>query len=88
MANSPSPELGRASLCNTLNLGYKLLYKYQPNSGVTLVSLYLSLFLLARIKLIRREINYLFCQDNVSHEMLHHAALKICFKLLHMFELV
>jgi hypothetical protein len=54
--------------------------------SLSLVSL--SLFILARIKLIRRGINYLFCQNNVSHEMLHHAELKIFFELLHMFELV
>jgi hypothetical protein len=71
--------------------GVKFLSNYLPNSGVTLVSLSslsLSLFLLATIKLIRRWINYLFCQNNMSHEMLHHAELKIFFELLHMFELV
>jgi hypothetical protein len=47
-----------------------------------------SLFLLAKIELIRRWINYLFCQNNMSHEMSHHAELKIFFELLHMFELV
>jgi hypothetical protein len=48
----------------------------------------LSLFLLARIELIRRWINYLFCQNNMSYEMLQHAELKVFFKFLHMFELV
>jgi hypothetical protein len=48
----------------------------------------LSLFLLARIKLLTIGINYLFCQNNVSHEMLHHAELKIFSELMHMFELV
>jgi hypothetical protein len=47
-----------------------------------------SLFLLARIKLIRRGINYLFYQNNVSHEMLHHAEPKLIFCLIHMFEMV
>jgi hypothetical protein len=48
-----------------------------------------SLFHLSRFTLINEGfINYLFCQNNMSHEMLHHAELKISFEFLHMFELV
>jgi hypothetical protein len=43
---------------------------------------------LARIKINRRGINYLFCQNNVSHEILHHVEPKLFFELMHMFELV
>jgi hypothetical protein len=53
--------------------------------SLSLVSLSLSL---SRIKLIWRGVIYLFCQNNMSHKMLHHAELKIFFELLHMFELV
>jgi hypothetical protein len=43
---------------------------------------------LSRIKLIRRGVNYLFCQNNVSHELLHHAESKIFFEFVHMFHLI
>jgi hypothetical protein len=55
---------------------------------LTLPLVSLSLFLLIGIKLIRRGINYLFCQNYVSHEMLHHAEPKLSFCLMHMFEMV
>jgi hypothetical protein len=48
----------------------------------------LSLFLLVRIRLIRREVNYLFCQNNVRHELMHHVESKILFELTHMIDLV
>jgi hypothetical protein len=52
-----------------------------------LLSLFiLSLILLFRIKLIRRGVNYLFLQNYVSHEMLHHAEPELLFELMHMFE--
>jgi hypothetical protein len=57
-------------------------------SIVSLSLFSLSLFLLIRIKLTRRGINYLFCQNNVGHEMLHHAEPKLFFCLMHMFEMV
>jgi hypothetical protein len=53
---------------------------------LSLVSLPL-VSLLIRIKLIRRGIKYLFCQNNVSHEMLHHDEPKLFFCLMHMFEM-
>jgi hypothetical protein len=40
---------------------------------VSLSNLSLYLFLLSRIRLIYWGVYYLFCQNNVSHEMLHHA---------------
>jgi hypothetical protein len=48
----------------------------------------LSLFLFGRISLISEGLIILFCQNNMSHEMLHHAELQIFFELLHMFDLV
>jgi hypothetical protein len=75
--------------CNTLNLGVFILNIYQIQVLLLSHSLVsLSIFLLARIKLIRRGINCLFCQNNVSHELLHQVELKIFFELMHMFELV
>jgi hypothetical protein len=53
-----------------------------------LSSLSLSLFLLVRIRLIKRGVNYLFGQNNVSHELMHHVESKILFELMHMFDLV
>jgi hypothetical protein len=35
-----------------------------------------------------RGVNYLFCQNNVGHELLHHTEPKIFFELMHMFDLV
>jgi hypothetical protein len=46
------------------------------------------LSLLATIKLIKSGFNYLFCQNNVSHELLHHAEPKLSFCLMHMFEII
>jgi hypothetical protein len=43
---------------------------------------------LVRIRLIRRGVNYLFCQNNVSQELLHHVESKILFELMHMFDFV
>jgi hypothetical protein len=48
----------------------------------------LSLFLLVRFSLISEGLFILFCQNNMSHEMLHHVELQIFFELLHMFDLV
>jgi hypothetical protein len=42
---------------------------------------------LFRVKLIRLGINYLFCQNYLSHEMLHHAEPKLLFDLMHVTEL-
>jgi hypothetical protein len=42
---------------------------------------------LSRVRLIMRVINYLFCQNYVSHELLHHAEPKLFFDLIHMFGL-
>jgi hypothetical protein len=47
----------------------------------------LSLFLLGRFSLISEGLIILFYQNNMSHEMLHHAELQIFFELLHMFDL-
>jgi hypothetical protein len=52
---------------------------YLPNLGVTLFSLSLvplSRFLLGRFSLISEGLIILFCQNNMSHEMLHHVELK------------
>jgi hypothetical protein len=78
------------SRCNSLNLGINFLSKYLTNSGVTscLPLFSLSLSLLIRIKLIRKGVKYLFCQNYVSHEMLHHVEPKLSFCLMHMFEMV
>ena len=54
----------------------------------SLSSLSLSLFLLVWSSLISEGLFILFCQNNMSHEMLHHAELQIFFELLHMFDLV
>jgi hypothetical protein len=69
----------------------KFLSNYQPNSGVTLLSLSLvslSLFLFGRISLISEGLFILFFPNNMGHEMLHHVELQIFFELLHMFDLV
>jgi hypothetical protein len=76
-------------MCNTLNLGvynfFLNIYQIQVLL-LPLSSLYLSL--LARIRLIRSGINYLFCNNNVSHELLHHVEPKLSFCLMHMLEMV
>jgi hypothetical protein len=43
---------------------------------------------LGRIKLISEGVIIYFCQNYVSHKLLHHAEPKLPFKLMHMFELV
>jgi hypothetical protein len=69
--------------------GYKFFFLNIYQIQVLLLSLTsLSLSLLVRVRLIRRRVNYLFCQNNVSHELMHHAESKILFELMHMFDLV
>jgi hypothetical protein len=38
--------------------------------------------------LISKRLFILFCQNHMSHEMLHHVELQIFFELLHMFDLI
>jgi hypothetical protein len=45
-------------------------------------------FFFGRFSLISEGLIILFCQNNMSHEMLHHAELQKFFEWLHMFDLV
>jgi hypothetical protein len=74
-----------------VNLGVQNFFLITYQIQVLLFSLSsfsLSLFLLGRFSLISEGLIILFCQNSMSHEMLHHAELQIFFELFHMLDLV